>query len=45
LDRLKQITDNYHYVVIVDAGIKVNDGIAYTEGKKRGVFIKDANGS
>ena len=32
-------------VPIIDAGIKVNNGIAYTEGKRRGVFIKDANGN
>lgn len=44
LDRMKKITDKYHYVPIIDAGIKVNDGKAYIEGKKRGVFVKDAVG-
>jgi len=41
---MKKITDKYHYVPIIDAGIKVNDGKAYIEGKKRGVFVKDAVG-
>ena len=45
LDRLKEIMKNYHYIPIIDPGIKVNDGIPYLEGKERGVFIKDANGS
>ena len=45
LDQMKKITDEYYYVPIVDAGIKVNDGFAYNEGKKRDVFVKDANGS
>jgi hypothetical protein len=34
----------YHYIPIVDAGIKINNGVAYNEGKKRGVFIKTAQG-
>ena len=29
LDRMKAITDQYHYIPIIDAGIKVNDGTAY----------------
>ncbi len=28
----------------MDAGIKVNDGFAYNEGKRRGVFVKTAQG-
>ncbi len=45
LDRMKKITEKYHYVPIIDAGIKVGDGIPYLEGKKRNVFIKDAVGN
>lgn len=45
MDRLRSITDRYKYIPIIDAGIKVGEGIGYTEGKRRGVFIKDANGS
>lgn len=30
---------------IIDAGIKINNNIPYIQGKARGVFIKDANGS
>ena len=44
LDQMKEITNNYHYIPIIDAGIKVNDGTAYIEGKNRGVFVKDGNG-
>lgn len=44
LEGLKEIMKDYHYVPIIDAGVKVTDGTAYNEGKKRGVFIKDANG-
>ncbi len=40
---MKKITDNYHYIPIIDAGIKLS-GYAYTEGQKRGVFIKNADG-
>lgn len=29
LDRMKNITNKYHYIPIIDAGIKVNDGVAY----------------
>lgn len=45
LDRMQKITNKYRYIPIIDAGIKVNNGLPYEEGKKRGVFIKDANGS
>jgi len=41
---MKNITDRYNYIPIIDAGIKVNEGPAYTEGKKRGVFLKDPLG-
>lgn len=44
LDRMKVITDNYHYIPIIDAGIK-DSGYAYQEGVKRDIFIKNANGS
>lgn len=44
LDRMADIISKYHYIPIIDAGIKVNDGVAYNQGKARGVFIKDANG-
>ena len=44
LDERKKITDQYHYIPIIDAGIKVNDGVAYNEGKKRDLFVKDASG-
>lgn len=45
LDRMANIIGKYHYIPIIDAGIKVNDGVAYNQGKARGVFMKDANGS
>jgi hypothetical protein len=38
------ILSKYHYIPIIDAGIKVNNGTAYNEGKARNVFVKDANG-
>jgi alpha-glucosidase (family GH31 glycosyl hydrolase) len=44
LDRIINITKNYRYILIIDAGIKVG-GAAYNEGVKRDVFIKNANGS
>ncbi len=44
LDRMAKILSKYHYVPIIDAGIKVNNGTAYNEGKARNVFVKDANG-
>lgn len=45
LDRMANITAKYHYIPIIDAGIKVNNGTAYNQGHARGVFMKDANGS
>lgn len=45
LDRMANIIARYHYIPIIDAGIKVNNGTAYTQGRDRGVFVKDANGS
>ncbi|CAG8483282.1 6536_t:CDS:2 [Racocetra fulgida] len=37
--------NNQHYVVIVDPGIKIENGYwAYEEGVKRGIFIKNAKG-
>lgn len=42
---MKQILTKYRYIPIIDAGIKVNDGIAYNEGRMRNVFIKTANGN
>ena len=44
LDQMKEITDNYQWIPIVDAGIGVGDGFAYVEGHKRDVFIKDGLG-
>ena len=44
LDRLAKLTENYHMVPIIDAGIKVGNGIGYTEGHKMDVFIKDPHG-
>lgn len=41
---MKKITDKYHYIPIIDAGIKVGDGVGYLEGKKRKVFVMDATG-
>jgi hypothetical protein len=38
------LLQKYHYIPIIDAGIKINDGTAYNEGKKRGVFVKTAKG-
>ena len=45
LERMAAITNKYHYIPIIDAGIKVNDGVAYNEGRKRGVFVQDGNGN
>ncbi len=39
-----KITSKYHYIPIIDAGIKVNDGYAYNEGKMRNVFVRTAKG-
>ena len=36
--------NKYHYIPIIEPGIAVNNGTAYTEGVKRGVFVKDAKG-
>lgn len=44
LDRMAAITKDYHYIPIIDAGIKAT-GAAYDEGIKRNVFVKNANGS
>ena len=44
LDKLNAIAKEYHYVPIIDAGIKVNDGKAYIEGKSKDLFIKNAVG-
>jgi hypothetical protein len=41
---MQDLLKNYHYIPIIDAGIKINNGTAYKEGVKRGVFIKDAVG-
>lgn len=42
---MKDIIAKYHYIPIIDAGIKVvSDGIAYNEGKQRNVFVKTAKG-
>ena len=41
---MKAITDKYHYIPIIDAGIK-NTGSAYEEGLKRGVYVMDASGN
>lgn len=43
LAKMKNITDRYRYIPIIDAGIK-NVGAAYDEGLKRGVYVMDANG-
>lgn len=45
LSQMNTILQKYHYVPIIDAGIKVNNGTAYNEGVKRGVFIKDSEGN
>jgi lysosomal alpha-glucosidase len=43
LSVMKNITDRYRYIPIIDAGIKTT-GSAYDEGLKRNVFVKDASG-
>ena len=40
---MKKILENYHYIPIIEVGIKTSGDI-YEEGLKRGVFLKDANG-
>ena len=42
LDRMNKILDKYHYIPIIDAGIK-NSGSAYEEGLKRGVYVLESN--
>ena len=44
LDRMNKILENYHYIPIVQPSIRLGQGYAYEEGKKRDVFIKDAEG-
>lgn len=44
LDQMRQILTKYRYIPIIDAGVKVNDGIAYTEGRLRNIFVKTAKG-
>jgi hypothetical protein len=41
---MQKILIKYRYIPIIDAGIKVNNGIAYNEGKLRDVFVKTAKG-
>ena len=41
---MRAITDKYHYIPIIDAGIKTV-GSAYEEGLKRGVYVMDASGN
>lgn len=43
LDKMKNITDRYKWIPIIDAGIK-NSGYAYEEGLKRGVYVMEAGG-
>ena len=43
LDQMIELKSKYRYIPIIDAGIKI-DGIAYAEGLKRNLYIKDANG-
>ena len=45
LNEMKDLIKNVHYIPIMDAGILIGNSTFYTEGQKRGVFIKDANGS
>jgi hypothetical protein len=40
---MNKILKDYHYMLIIDAGIKIN-GEAHTEGVKRDIFIKDVDG-
>lgn len=44
LDQMRQILSKYKYIPIIDAGIKVNDGVAYNEGRLRNVFVKNSKG-
>ena len=44
LDRMKKILENYYYVPIIDAGIKIGDGYAYNQGLKRNVYVKTPTG-
>jgi alpha-glucosidase (family GH31 glycosyl hydrolase) len=43
LSKMKNITDNYHYVVIVDAGV-ARETEAYDIGRDAGIFVKDLSG-
>lgn len=43
LNVMKNITDRYKYIPIIDAGIKTS-GSAYEEGLRRGVFVMDGTG-
>ena len=40
---MKAITDKYHYIPIIDAGIKTT-GDSYEEGLKENVYVMDASG-
>lgn len=44
LDRMKNITDHYKYIPIIEPSIRYGKGYAYEEGKKRNVFIQSAEG-
>jgi alpha-glucosidase (family GH31 glycosyl hydrolase) len=39
LNRLKTILSKYHWIPIIDAGIKIG-GASYLDGKQKNVFIK-----
>jgi alpha-glucosidase (family GH31 glycosyl hydrolase) len=41
---MAKITDNYHFIPIIEPSIRNGQGYAYEEGKKRNVFIQSAEG-
>ena len=42
---MKNITDKYRYIPIIDEGIYMsNKSFPYSEGHKKNIFIQDANG-
>lgn len=43
LDSMKQITDKYRYIPIIDAGVS-RDSEAYSIGHARDIFVKDLTG-
>lgn len=42
---MQEISQQHHYISIVEPSIAIGDNFAYNEGVRRKVFLQDANGS